>query len=116
MERVGDRVLRLSTQHVRSKEHYEVKQKEIFVLMGDVKLFNDSYPKQARIILDTLARQESPYILEADLMKLMNYLVVQGKLKTKQDSWRIFQYYRPQFLDAGLLVRGDNANGADDEF
>lgn len=115
MERVGDRVIRLSTQFVRSKEHYEVVGKKIQDLMADEELFRDSYPKQARIILDALNRQESPYLLEADLMKLMNHLVAQGKLKTKQDSWRIFQYYRPQFIDNGLLVRGDEATETEDE-
>lgn len=54
---------------------------------------------QARQIVDQL--EESTYT-EAELQQVV-------KVKTKQDPWRIFQYYRPKLLAAKIL-RIENAS------
>lgn len=105
IQRVGDRVVRLSVSQTRSKDHYELnlqKMRELVKLEG----FNKLYPKQCRVIIERLSKYESPYQLESELERMMKNLIVQGTLKTKQDPWLIFQYYRKQLMDDGLFSRG----------
>lgn len=56
-----------------------------------------------RAILDYHASSGKEYITEGDVKDLMTNLRDSGKLKTKQDPFRIFQYYRPALIKAGLL-------------
>lgn len=65
-----------------------------------------TYPRQAQIILDTLLAAGQSYYREAELNALMHDLVARRIIKTRQDPWRIFQFYRPQFIDAQLIERG----------
>lgn len=113
-QRVGDRVTRLSIQQTRSKDHYELHINKMKALIADEQAYKEKYPKQARIIFTRLAQETTPYILEKDLELMMNGLVALGQLKTKQPAWRIFQYYRPQFIDDGFISRGSEG-AADDE-
>lgn len=64
------------------------------------------YPRQARIILKAVLATGSAHHTEDELQKLMLNLLSTGQLKTKQDQWRIFQYYRPQYINDGFLIRG----------
>lgn len=64
------------------------------------------YPRQAAIILDALLRAGQQYYHEEDLLLLMNQLVGSGTIRTRQDPWRIFQYYRPQMIDDNIIIRG----------
>jgi hypothetical protein len=112
MQRIGDRVIKLSVCQTRSKDHYEINFNKIKSLMADEEKFKDSYPKQCRIIIERLSRYESPYQLEEELQLMMKNLVAFGHLKTKQDSWLIFQYYRKQLMDDGLISRGGETKEA----
>lgn len=115
MQRVGDRVVRLFITKTKSKEHYELKLDKMKALIADTEVFKKTYPKQARLILEALSNQPSPYMLEADIEKLMNFLVAQGKIKTKQPAWRLMQFYRPQFIKDGYILRGQEDTYEEDE-
>jgi hypothetical protein len=52
-----------------------------------------------RIFIDTLAKNES--VTESDLKAEITRRA--PELKTKQDPWRIFQYYRPKLIAAKLI-------------
>ena len=105
IQRVGDRIIRLSTSQTRSKDHYELNLTKMRELVASED-FKKMYPKQCRIIIERLSRYESPYQLESELERMMKNLFISGILKTKQDSWLIFQYYRVQLIKDGLLNRG----------
>lgn len=53
-------------------------------------------PPQARQIIESLSKTNEQEFLESELPGLL-------LLKTKQDPWRIFQYYRPKLIAAGVL-------------
>jgi hypothetical protein len=75
-------------------------------LLKDKKQTFDWYPKQARIILETIIRSLPERFLEEDIRQVITNLVASGKLKTKQDPFYVFQYYRPRFIEDGFLTRG----------
>lgn len=64
------------------------------------------YPRQAQQILNALIARDKAISLESDLEQMMNELVANRTIKTKQDPWRLFQFYRPQFIDDSLIQRG----------
>lgn len=105
IQRVGDRVIRLSVAQTKSKDHYELDLKKLRALVEDP-TFKDKYPKQCRVIIARMSKYESPYQLEEELQRMMRNLVASAELRTKQDSWLIFQYYRKQLMDDGLFARG----------
>lgn len=106
MQRVGDRVKGLSLAQTRSKDHYCLNLNSLkeLLLQED---FKKAYPKQCRIIIERLSKYETPYVLEKELERMMLNLVAMGQLKTKQDPWLIFQYYRDRLIKDGLVVRGN---------
>lgn len=53
-------------------------------------------------ILATAA--DTNHIPEAEAMALIEAGKAAGKLKTTQDAWHIFQYYRPQLISGDYLV------------
>jgi len=63
----------------------------------------DLFPEQAQVILLGLKRFEDLELTELQMRELVDTLVREGLLQTRQDPWRIFQYYRPQMIGAGLL-------------
>lgn len=67
----------------------------------------DLYPKQARIILDGLAKGLDLGFHDDDVRALIINLVATQQLKTKQEPFRLFQYYRPRYIEDGFLSRGD---------
>ncbi len=52
-----------------------------------------------RIFTETLG--DKPALSEADLEKAIRNRA--GELRTRQDPWRIFQYYRPQLISKKLI-------------
>lgn len=114
MQRVGDRISGVSIHQTKSREHYEIKKDVISVLMADADGFKKSFPKQCRQIIEAIAELANPFVLEEELKQLMTTLVAYGKIKTKQNPWTLMQFYRPQLIEAGLIVRGGN-NCDDDE-
>lgn len=67
----------------------------------------DHLQNQALIVHAALLKyhkaSEKEYITEGDVRDLMSQLRDTGQLKTKQDPFRIFQYYRPALIKAGKL-------------
>lgn len=59
------------------------------------------FAPQARQIMRALAAKNVETVTEAELITLID-------VKTKQNPWRIFQYYRPQLINRGVL-RLENA-------
>lgn len=59
------------------------------------------FAPQARQIMRALAAKNLETVTEAELIGLV-------EVKTKQNPWRIFQYYRPQLINRGVL-RLENA-------
>lgn len=49
------------------------------------------------------AASDVNHITEAEAMKLIDDAAVAGKLKTTQEPWRIFQYYRARLIEADYL-------------
>ena len=74
-------------------------------LIKDVKPFNGKIAKQAESIWYYAKQktEEIVWISEAKLQTLVKEAASNGVLKTKQDPWRIFQYYRAQLISAGSL-------------
>lgn len=50
---------------------------------------------------DDVKKEYKPHVTEEELKKLV--INRAGELKTKQDPWRIFQYYRPTLIKLGLI-------------
>lgn len=115
MQKAGDRVTGLSVAQTRSKDHYQLNIEKMKSLMADEEAFKKAYPKQCRVIIERLSKYDSPYQLEKELERMMNSIVAMGLLKTKQDPWLIFQYYRASLIDSGLLVRGNEGVEEDRE-
>jgi hypothetical protein len=59
------------------------------------------FAPQARQIIRALSAKNVETVTEAELISLID-------VKTKQNPWRIFQYYRPQLINRGVL-RLENA-------
>ena len=59
------------------------------------------FAPQARQIIRALSAKNVETVTEAELIALID-------VKTKQNPWRIFQYYRPQLINRGVL-RLENA-------
>lgn len=114
IQRVGDRVVRLSITQTRSKDHYQLNIPKMKALIASEN-YKKSYPKQCRAIIERMSEYDSPFQLESELERMMKALVVYGKIKTKQDAWLIFQYYRKQLMDDGLFSRGNEDSGYYDE-
>jgi hypothetical protein len=53
-------------------------------------------PPQAKQIIESLSKTNRQEFVEFEIPILLD-------LKTKQDPWRIFQYYRPKLIAAGVV-------------
>lgn len=67
---------------------------------GDV---NVKMSPQAITILKSMFELKKNIVSEQELFDMMNVPVMIEKLKTKQNPWKIFQYYRKTMVDAGFL-------------
>lgn len=106
VQAVGDRLTKPKMQVMgKPKEHYELKlglMREA-VENGTLK---EIYNKQARTVFLALLETGKEFLNEEEIKKLIYGLVAARALKTKQEPWVIFQYYRPQFINDGYVVRG----------
>lgn len=66
-------------------------------------VLRESFVKQKRTLVEGLLTLKKEKVTEDELRLLMGDLVKMGKLKTKQDPWRIFKYYAPELGDIGML-------------
>ena len=57
---------------------------------------------QIKQILGGISESGNSEFQESELKSLINELAESGKLKTKQNPWRIFQYYRANMISAGI--------------
>lgn len=89
-----------------TKENYELRLTEMSKLINDVEAFKYKYNNQARMVFETLYRGEKQFLDEDEIKKLIYTLVANRSLKTKQKPWVVFQYYRPQFIKDGFMIRG----------
>lgn len=106
IQAVGDRLTKPRIQVMgKPKEHYELK----LALMKDAVengTVQEIYNKQARTLFLALLDTGKEFLNEEEIKKLIYGLVAARALKTKQEPWVIFQYYRPQFINDGYVVRG----------
>jgi len=73
-----------------------------------------NFPKQCKIAIAAfITAERSSYTLD-ELRFFANDLHKHG-LKTKQDPWKVLQYYLPQLHDAGLLEYPRKQYNTDDE-
>ena len=69
-------------------------------------LRNTNVPEQEQVIVKILLRAlttEKPVISEPELNELVVAAHASGALKTKQDAWHIFRYYRTDLVKRGVL-------------
>jgi hypothetical protein len=72
-----------------------------YVLLG---VPSKGLPPQAIVCARILsAAVDSNHIPEAEAMQLIDAAHAAGKLKTDQEPWRIFQYYRPRLIEGDFL-------------
>lgn len=105
LQDIGDRV-RAPQQTQLTKEHYELKRAQMQELVDDEVAFKEKYNNQARKIFRALLESGKQFLLEDEIRRIILELVVRRELKTKQDPWVVFQYYRPQFIKDGFVLRG----------
>lgn len=63
-------------------------------------------PAQQATLIQLINKQlskENPVISEPALEKVLTEAKTRGELKTKQSAWRIFQYYRADLIERGVL-------------
>ena len=85
------------------------------IAVGVAKLAGTNVPEQEQVILKILNRALStarPVISEPELNKLVLAAHSAGTLKTKQDAWHIFRYYRTDLIKRGALKQVDIAVAA----
>lgn len=103
---VGDRISAPRMESTKTKENYEFKLGDMNNLALDEEAFKEKYNNQARTVFMALLNNGKQFMNEEDIKRLILTLVAQRALKTKQEPWVIFQYYRPQFIKDGYIVRG----------
>lgn len=89
-----------------TKENYEFRLADMSQLIGDEEAFKLKYNNQARIVFEALWHKNEQFLDEDEIKKLIYMLVANRSLKTKQKPWVVFQYYRPQFIKDGFVIRG----------
>lgn len=89
-----------------TKENYELRLVDMQALVNDEEAFKETYNTQARIVFQALMSSEKQFLNEDEIKKIIYRLVADRQLKTKQEPWVIFQYYRPQFIKDGYVIRG----------
>lgn len=106
LQDVGDRVQAPTIRTERTKDHYELKLGKMTELIHNEEEFKKQYNNQARTVFEALWENNEQFLTEEDIKKIIFDLVAGRKLKTKQQPWVIFQYYRPQFIKDGFVIRG----------
>lgn len=108
LQDVGDRLTApsMSGTKAQTKEKYELKLGLMNELMNDEEAFKEQYNNQARIVFRALFNHGKQFLNEDEIKRIIYGLVVNRSLKTKQEPWVIFQYYRPEFIRDGYVIRG----------
>lgn len=108
LQDVGDRLIapQMSGTKAQTKEKYELKLAAMHQLMDDEEAFKEQYNNQARIVFRALFDHGKQFLNEDEIKRIIFTLVAERKLKTKQEPWVIFQYYRPEFIRDGYVIRG----------
>lgn len=108
LQDVGDRLTtpQMSGTKAQTKEKYELKLSKMTELMNDEEAFKEQYNNQARIVFRALVEHGKQFLNEDEIKRIIYGLVVNRSLKTKQEPWVIFQYYRPEFIRDGYVIRG----------
>ncbi len=73
---------------------------------GVKKLIGTAIPDQQKVIMQIMnsaLTTEKPVISEPELHKLVTAAHAAGRLKTRQEPWHIFRYYRTSLKSAGAL-------------
>lgn len=60
-------------------------------------------PTQAWSIVEFFAEERRDYYTRDEMRRLCNTVAFLVKVKTRQDPWRIFRYYRPTLTHIGVL-------------
>lgn len=89
-----------------TKENYEFRLGDMGSLISNEAAFKDTYNNQARTVFQALWDKNEQFLDEDEIKKLIYTLVANRALKTRQKPWVIFQYYRPQFIKDGFVIRG----------
>ena len=63
----------------------------------------DEKKNQMDIILEFAFQNDQEFIAEKKLRENIDDLVVKGRLKTRQEGWKIFQFYRAKMINEGWL-------------
>lgn len=111
LQDVGDRLSTPNTGGAKNdasatKENYELRLGKMTELMENEEAFKAQYNNQARIVFRQLHSAGKQFLNEDEIKRLIYGLVANRSLKTKQEPWVIFQYYRPQFIKDGYVIRG----------
>lgn len=106
LQDVGDRLHTPRMESTKTKENYELKLGDMNDLASDKEKFKEQYNNQARIVFTALLENGKQFLNEEEIKKIILTLVAKRALKTRQEPWVIFQYYRPQFIKDGFIVRG----------
>ena len=107
----------LATSKSRSTGGAKIRPNVGYTLVADgvKKLAGTNVPEQEQVILKILNRALStskPVISEPELNKLVVAAHTSGALKTKQDAWHIFRYYRTDLIKRGALKQVEIAAAA----
>ena len=65
-------------------------------------------------ILGGISESGNSEFQESELKTLINELAESGKLKTRQNPWRIFQYYRANMISAGICKMPNSAEDSEE--
>ena len=65
---------------------------------------------QIKQILEGISESGNSEFQESELKTLIYELAESGKLKTRQNPWRIFQYYRANMISAGICKMSNSAD------
>jgi hypothetical protein len=103
---IGDRMTAPTIKEDRTKDHYELKLGMMNDLASDEETYKKKYNNQARTVFSALLDNGKQFLSEEEIKIIILGLVSSHKLKTKQEPWIIFQYYRPQFIKDGFIIRG----------
>jgi hypothetical protein len=104
---VGDRLSTPRMQVMGTPKHnYQLRLADMDKLYEDTEAFKNKYNKQARCVFTALLNEGKEFLTEEEIKKVIYRLVAARELKTKQEPWVIFQYYRPQFIKDGYVIRG----------
>jgi hypothetical protein len=113
MLRVGDRVTEAATIQRADRSQYHVRRDKIALILDDEEALK-AYPRQCKLILTALYELKDEFVHEDKIKRMMTELALYGGLKTKQDPFLIWQYYRVQLVKDGLVSRGGDTNDEED--